>query len=181
MADDGPKPGWAATIQNFEWAFDYKRSMENGIDPAHNEYVHPTHGFSGARDDYAVPAPELIETEWGAGFWSRRMAPPLAEAKMREASGRDKDAVIEAGTGHHGVTSIWTFIHPTPQIHIHQYLWETPIDEQNTRLYLVNLRNFLTEAERQRAGNDAQRGGGPAGSGRAGGYPADPDTRDQHP
>ena len=154
---DGPREGWAATIQNFEWAFDYKRSMENGIDPAHNEYVHPTHGFSGTRDEYAMPAPALEETEWGWGFWARRLAPPLAEAKMREASGRTEDAVIEAGTGHHGVASIWTFIHPTPKVHIHQYLYETPIDGSHTRLYLVNLRNFLTDAaddERMKTRNE---------------------------
>ncbi len=65
---------------------------------------------------------------------------------MREASGREEDAVIRAGTGHFGPCSIWTYIHPTPDIQIHQYLFETPVDESNTRLYLVNLRNFLTDA-----------------------------------
>ena len=143
---DGPRDGWAATIQHFEWAFDYKRSMENGIDPAHNEFVHPTHGFSGANDDYQMPSPKLEDTDWGTGFWSERLAPPLAEKKMREASGREEDAIIRAGTGHHGPCNIWTYIHPTPQIHIHQYLYETPVDEENTRLYLVNLRNFLPDS-----------------------------------
>ena len=27
---DGPLPGWAATIQHFDWNFDYQRSIENG-------------------------------------------------------------------------------------------------------------------------------------------------------
>ena len=143
---EGPREGWAATIQNFEWDFDYKRSMENGIDPAHNEFVHPTHGFSGAKEDYVMPSPALEDGEWGTGFWSERLAPPLAEKKMREASGREEDAVIRAGTGHFGPCSIWTYIHPTPEIQIHQYLFETPIDASHTRLYLVNLRNFLTDA-----------------------------------
>lgn len=143
---EGPRDGWAATIQNFEWDFDYKRSMENGIDPAHNEFVHPTHGFSGAHDDYLMPSPNLEDTDWGTGFWSERLAPPLAEKKMREASGREEDAVIRAGTGHFGPCSIWTYIHPTPEIQIHQYLYETPVDESHTRLYLINLRNFLTDA-----------------------------------
>ena len=48
---DGPREGWAATIQYFEWDIDYQRSIENGIDPAHNEYVHDTHGFSGEREE----------------------------------------------------------------------------------------------------------------------------------
>ena len=29
-----PDEGWAATVQHFDWDFDYRRSMENGIDPA---------------------------------------------------------------------------------------------------------------------------------------------------
>ena len=137
--------GWRATTQYFEWDIDYKRSIENGLDPAHNEFVHPTHGFSGERDDYKLESRELIETEYGAGIYGERLAPPLKDKKMREASGRDKDAIISGGTGHHGVSSVWTHIHPTPEMKIHQYLFETPIDEEHTSLFLVNTRNFLLE------------------------------------
>ena len=141
------KPGWASTIQHFDWDFDFQRSMENGIDPAHNEFVHPTHGFSGERDDIRVAVENFRwqETEWGTGFMEHRLAPALAEKKMQATSGRTEPGVIEAGTGHHGVSMIWTYIHPTPQMSIHQYLFETPIDEAHTSLYLVNLRNFLIE------------------------------------
>ncbi len=144
---EAPKEGWTATIQQFEWAFDYKRSMENGIDPAHNEFVHPTHGFSGTRDDYHVKPPKLIHTEWGTGFWTTSLAPPLADKKMQKASGRSENAVISSGTGHVGANAIWTLIHPTPEMKIHQYLFECPVDDSNTSLYLVNLRNFLTESK----------------------------------
>jgi phenylpropionate dioxygenase-like ring-hydroxylating dioxygenase large terminal subunit len=142
-----PDPGWRATIQHFDWEFDYQRSMENGIDGAHNEYVHPTHGYSGERDDIriAVENYRWVDTEWDTGFFGSRRAPPLAEAKMREASGRQVDAVVHGGTGHHGVAQIWTLIHPTATMSIHQYLFETPIEEGRTSLFLVNLRNFLTE------------------------------------
>jgi phenylpropionate dioxygenase-like ring-hydroxylating dioxygenase large terminal subunit len=144
-----PDPGWRATIQHFEWDFDYQRSMENGIDGAHNEYVHPTHGYSGERDDIriAVENYRWVDTEWDTGFFSSRRAPPLAEPKMREASGRHGDAIIHGGTGHHGVSHIWTLIHPTETMSIHQYLFETPIDEGRTSLFLVNLRNFLASPE----------------------------------
>lgn len=144
-----PDPGWAATIQHFDWDFDYQRSIENGIDAAHNEFVHPTHGFSGERPDYQLRPEEWrwIDDDWQTGFFSRSMAPPLAEARMREASGRSTASIIEAGTGHHGVSMLWTYIYPTPDIKIHQYLFETPIDGGRTSLYLLNLRNFLLEPE----------------------------------
>jgi len=144
----GPQPddGWRATIQNFDWAFDYKRSIENGIDGAHNEFVHPTHSYSGERETL-VPAPALEFTEWGVGFFGEREAPPLPDKKMREASGREGDAIVRGGTGHHGVSCLWTYINPTPDMHIHQYLFETPVERNHTNLYLVNLRNFLLDEE----------------------------------
>jgi phenylpropionate dioxygenase-like ring-hydroxylating dioxygenase large terminal subunit len=142
-----PDEGWAATIQHFDWDFDYQRSMENGIDGAHNEFVHPTHGYSGNRDDIRIPVENYrwVDTEWDTGFFNSRRAPPLAEPKMREVSGRHGDAVVTGGTGHHGAAQIWTLIHPTETMSIHQYLFETPIDEGRTSLYLVNLRNFLVD------------------------------------
>ncbi|GMW06420.1 MAG: aromatic ring-hydroxylating dioxygenase subunit alpha [Gammaproteobacteria bacterium] len=144
---ESPDEGWRATIQHFDWDFDYQRSMENGIDGAHNEYVHPTHGYSGEREDIriAVENYRWVDDEWDTGFFSSRRAPPLADKKMRDASGRHGDAVITGGTGHHGVSMIWTLIHPTDAMSIHQYLFETPIEDGRTSLYLVNLRNFLID------------------------------------
>jgi hypothetical protein len=66
---------------------------------------------------------------------------------MAEASGRSGPGTIRAGTGHHGISSLWTFINPTPTMHIYQYLYETPVDETHARLYLINMRNFLLEPE----------------------------------
>jgi hypothetical protein len=40
---------------------------------------------------------------------------------------------------------VWTFINPTPEMHIYQYLYEAPVDEDNTRLFLINMRNFMLE------------------------------------
>jgi len=140
-----PDEGWRATLQFFDWDFDFKRSMENGIDGAHNEFVHPTHSFSGTKETY-IPEPSIDETEWGVGFFVERLAPPLPEKKMQAATGRTEDAIIRAGTGTFGVSSIWTYIYPTPEIKIHQYLFETPVEDSHTNLYLLNLRNFLLDA-----------------------------------
>ena len=139
--------GWAHTHQVFVWDIDYKRSIENGLDNAHNEFVHPTHGFGGERDDYQLPPLNVTVDPWGTHIRGKREAPPLKEEKMREASKRHEDAVIEGATGHHGVSCVWTHIHPTETMFIHQYLFETPIDIDRTRLYLLNMRNFLIDPE----------------------------------
>ena len=137
--------GWRATTQSFQFDIDYKRSIENGIDGAHNEFVHPTHGFSGENENYKAPEIDITSTEWGTGFFNKMFAPPLKEKKMRKASGRDVNAFVEAGTGHHGISMLWTYIHPTPEILIHQYAFETPVDETRTNIFLINTRNFLTD------------------------------------
>lgn len=139
--------GWRHTTQAFEFNFSFQRSMENGIDPAHNEFVHDTHGFKGQREDYFTPEVIPESTEWGTGFGGWLEAPPLPEEKMREASGRDVAAKMWAGTGHEGAASLWTFIHPSEHMHIHQYAFECPVDEHNVRIFLINERNFLIEPE----------------------------------
>lgn len=141
------QPGWRTTLQHWEWDIDYKRSIENGIDSAHNEFVHPTHGFSGAREDYKLNEPDIWTDEWGTGMKNRRLAPPLKDEKMREASGRYEDAVVESSTGHHGCAQVWTFIHPTPKTFIHQYLYECPQEPGRTSIFLINMRNFLDAPE----------------------------------
>jgi phenylpropionate dioxygenase-like ring-hydroxylating dioxygenase large terminal subunit len=142
------KEGWRSTLQYFEWDLHYKRSIENGMDTAHNEFVHPTHGFSYQHEDvYKIAPLRLVETDWATGFYSEMFAPPLAEAKMREQSGRSEPAHIRVGTGHHGPANLWTFINPTPVFHIYQYFYETPVHEGRTSLYFITLRNFLLDAE----------------------------------
>ncbi len=141
------KEGWRATLQSFDWKINYQRTVENALDPAHNEFVHPTHGFSGTRDDYYVPELDVIEEEWGVGFMTTYLAPPLADDKMKDASKRSENAYIQAGSGNHGPASNWTHIHPTEKSWIHQYGFKMPIDEGHIRSFLVNMRNFLIEPE----------------------------------
>ncbi len=44
--------GWSHTIQHYQFDINFQRSIENGIDPAHNEFVHDTHGFKGEWHEY---------------------------------------------------------------------------------------------------------------------------------
>lgn len=139
--------GWHCSSEDYVGPGDYRRSVENGLDPAHNEFVHPTHGFSGERDDYFVPDLKVEERPWGSGFITTYFAPPLKDAKMQQASGRSGNAMIEAGTFHHGPTCMVTYIHPTAQHFIHQNVFKTPVDETTQRTFLVQTRNFLQGKE----------------------------------
>ncbi len=142
------REGWRGILQMRESVMDYKRSTENALDPAHNEFVHPTHGFSGGDDDrYHVPELEIMDTEWGPGFMTTYQAPPLTDRKMREASGRTENAIVEAGSGTVGPAHFWTHIHPTSDHFMHQYGFQTPIDESHRRGFGITMRNFLIDPE----------------------------------
>ncbi|GMW07260.1 MAG: hypothetical protein AMXMBFR8_20560 [Nevskiales bacterium] len=139
--------GWYAHCEDSLSEGDFRRAVENALDPAHNEYVHPTHGFSGERDDYFVPELKVEDRPWGSGFITTYFAPPLKDERMKQATGRAENAVIEAGTFHHGPTNFTTYIRPTGQSRIHQNSFKTPIDGYRQRSFLVQTRNFLTGPE----------------------------------
>lgn len=143
------RDGWAATLQQVDLDVSYQRSVENGIDLSHNEFVHDTHGFSGENlQEYSVPAPELELTEWGLGFANDMYTPPSREQSIvSSVAARQHKAHVRVATGHHGPASVWTRIAISATHRIHQYLYERPVDRENTVLYLVNLRNFLLEPE----------------------------------
>jgi phenylpropionate dioxygenase-like ring-hydroxylating dioxygenase large terminal subunit len=141
------QPGWYAHCEDNVSEGDFRRLLENALDPAHNEYVHPTHGFSGAREDYFVPDLKIEDRAWGSGFITTYFAPPLKDEKMKGATGRAENAVIEAGTFHHGPTNLITYIHPTGQSFIHQNVFKTPIDGARQKSFLIQTRNFLLGPE----------------------------------
>ncbi len=130
--------GWAANIQTYDLETSYQRSIENAIDPAHNEYVHPTHGFSGDRPDYSVPKLELIEEEWGVGFMADYESSGTPDEEYSKL--RDKQTT-QAGSGTFGPSQFWTRIHPSGSFFMHQYSYDLPVDENTTRVFLVNMRN----------------------------------------
>ena len=59
------QPGWRAnSVLVLDVNYYYERSIENGLDPAHNEFVHPTHGHSAInRETYKVNEYEVAVQE----------------------------------------------------------------------------------------------------------------------
>jgi phenylpropionate dioxygenase-like ring-hydroxylating dioxygenase large terminal subunit len=145
--------GWRPTWINYQVPVNFERSIENGLDPAHNEFVHPTHGFSGEREGYKVNDLRWIgDGEWGPAFFSKFRSPDSKDpdfAKIKEASDSR-----EAGSGVIGPNHMWTYIRFAPGKHLHQYMYECPIDEHNVNIFLVNLRSTLLEADKDQKVND---------------------------
>lgn len=123
----------------------YERSMENGIDPAHNEFVHPTQGFAGTRDDYYVRDFEIEEWPLGCGLTLVMESSGKKDEVGRKI--RDFDSQTTAITGTYGPNTLITFVHLTPEKWLHQYFFEAPLDGDRTRIYFINMRNMLLEPD----------------------------------
>ena len=135
-------PEWRATVITFDVEYHYERSIENGLDPAHNEYVHTTHGYQGEREDSYLMT-ELRpykNNDWGFGFMSTFDAPPLKNWLMKRF--RPAGGKMEAGSGTYGPNQMWTYINFSQKASMHQYMFEAPIDGNRTRVFLLNERNL---------------------------------------
>ncbi len=136
--------GWRVTTQVYEWTANYQRAVENTLDPAHTEFVHPSMGYGGDRDDYHVPDLTLIEEDWGCGTMTTFVSPDLPDSKMKGLKGEGQ---MEAGAGNHGPSSAWTRLHFSPHAWAHQYGFSTPVDEKFLKRYFLQARNFRTDPE----------------------------------
>ena len=143
--DEFGQEGWRPTWLNYQIDFNYERSVENGLDPAHNEFVYPTHGFSGQDEEYKVNDLRLQHDEWGFGFFSTFKSPEAKDPAMRAM--KEASDSREAGSGHVGPNHLWTHINFAPGKAMHQYMFEAPIDESHVNIFLVNLRSTMLEAE----------------------------------
>ncbi len=155
------QPGWHAnSILVLEVDFYYERSIENGLDPAHNEFVHPTHGHSANfRKTYKVREYGTEDHHQGWGFWfmHRFDAPPLPQSDDETAKGdtpwgdtKTERSDVTAGGGTYGPNTMVTYInlHPEPNHKgFRQYGFEAPVDEKKTRIFLLNMRDFLLGTE----------------------------------
>jgi len=143
IEEDGQEDWWRDSLVNvLEMDFTYERSIENGLDVAHNEFVHPTHGFEGEKEDYQTHEIEMWEQDWGLKFRHIFDAPPIEG----EAFGvREEEGDLEFIGYHYGPNVLISWIHLTEEDWTHQYFFEAPIDEYRTRIFFVSMRNFMQD------------------------------------
>jgi len=138
--------GWRATEPFvYEVKAYFERVIENGLDPAHNEFVHPKQGSPGMKQDFKKTPIEINPLgDYGSGFMV-----PFSLAKP-EDSAMNKEAVndgktVYAGSGHFGPGVLITWLHFNEDNKFHQYSFEAPVDETTTRNFLVNTRCFILD------------------------------------
>ncbi len=146
---------WRATIVSWEFDANMERAVENSLDPSHNEFVHATHGFQGEREDYKVPDMEITREELGVYFRIVLYSPALDRGELKGM--KDEESAMEAFSGHHGPNQLWNRLHLTAENWLHQYQFCTPIDENRTRFWHINMRNSWLDPKVDEGVNERNR------------------------
>ncbi|MGI9329675.1 MAG: Rieske 2Fe-2S domain-containing protein [Gammaproteobacteria bacterium] len=144
--EEWDQEGWRANkLTVFEVGAYFERSMENGLDPSHNEFVHPAQGSPNMNQDLRRKPLDVQDVPWGSRFLVRFEN----EVKGTEALGEKATLVpeVEAGSGHIGPNHMITWINFSETNRFSQYFFEAPIDDSRTRIFFVNMRAFLLEPE----------------------------------
>jgi len=131
----------------FDVDYYYERSVENGLDPAHNEFVHPKQGAPGMKQDFHNKPIDIDSlTEYGSKFMIpfTREEGEKGDGIMNDRSGVDLDQ-LQAGSGHVGPNVLITWLSFNATNKFHQYFFEAPIDENRTRIFFVNMRHFMMD------------------------------------
>jgi phenylpropionate dioxygenase-like ring-hydroxylating dioxygenase large terminal subunit len=144
------QPDWRANrLVVFEVDYYYERSVENGLDPAHNEFVHPNQGAPQVQHDFRKHPIEIEEHPWGGQF---KVAFDHPDEEMGLLASKDightKTDGVVAGSGHLGPNTLVTTIQFNETNIFRQYFFEAPIDNSHTRIFFLNMRHFMMEPEK---------------------------------
>ncbi len=139
------QPGWKTQLYTYEVACNYERSMENGLDPVHNEFVHPLQGAPMLSPEQQSSPLPLEDIPWGSKFYMAY--PTKAKPSTELDTVKTGERIGAAGSWFQGPNQLITWIDISAENSFHQYAFEAPIDDSRTRIFFVNMRNWLLEDE----------------------------------
>jgi phenylpropionate dioxygenase-like ring-hydroxylating dioxygenase large terminal subunit len=137
LVEEYDQEGWQFSGPlTFEIEAYYERSIENGLDPVHNEFVHPAQGAP-RLDEERLTVDDL---EWGSRFIA--LFGDLTDKKSHEqVVERANTGELKAGSWHTGPNALITAIHIPGNNSFIQYFYEAPLSKTRTRIFFVNERN----------------------------------------
>jgi len=120
----------------------YQRSIENGMDPIHNEFVHPSQGAPAVNEERF----SVTRQDWGCEFMVDfgELTDTESHDKVVE---RDTTGDLSAGSQHLGPNHLLTSINIPGGYCFKQYFYEAPISKGRTRIFFVNNRNNSLDAK----------------------------------
>jgi len=143
LVEEWDKEGWR--VQDpvvFEIDAFYERSIENGLDPVHNEFVHPSQGSPRVGGDQI----DIEPNAWGARFFVDFSGYMDADAR-KSINELETDQGLRAGTWYTGPNAMVTGIYLPGGYDFVQYFYEAPLSGGRTRIFFVSTRNNNIDAK----------------------------------
>lgn len=140
--EEWDQPGWRESpINIIELDAYFERSIENGLDPVHNEFVHALQG--NVRFD---PDRVWIDEDPLGTKVSVRMDPPKkGTTQLENLRNDDNPEHFGAFSYHYGPNTLVTRISLSKDNVFVQYFFEQPVDGEHTRIFFINMRNCMLE------------------------------------
>ncbi len=138
--------GWRTNrVFSFELKAYYERSVENGMDMAHNEFVHPNQGAPAVGETLRKhPINVEHSPPWGCGFLQPFNATGASEDTKLMGAGEGSTV---AGSAHHGPNTLITRIIFSAERQFLQVFFEAPVDYGLTRIFFINMRDWMLDPE----------------------------------
>lgn len=141
------QPGWRAGLVTFDIDAYFERSIENGLDPVHNEFVHTLQGNIRFRPDRM----SVTADKWSSTVFVKMDPPKKGTTQLEALRNDDNPEHFSASSGHYGVNTLITRISLSKDNVFVQYFFEQPVDASHTRIFFLNMRNCMLEEQ-----NDAR-------------------------
>jgi phenylpropionate dioxygenase-like ring-hydroxylating dioxygenase large terminal subunit len=136
--------GWRVTgpvVFDIEGYFE--RSVENGLDPLHNEFVHPSQGAPSVSEDQV----KVEDQDWGSSF-EVQYGGYESEDTLNKIADVDRSEGMSAGSWHVGPNALMTGIYLPQNNSFIQYFFEQPLSKTKTRIFFINARNNTLGADK---------------------------------
>ena len=141
IAEWGQDQWRASGLVVFELNAYFERSMENGLDPVHNEFVHTLQGNIRFRPDCM----RVTSGDWGSEVFVRMDPPKPGTTQLEKLRNDAQPEDFGASSGHYGPNTLVTRINLSKVNTLVQYFFEQPVDADHTRIFFINLRNCMLE------------------------------------
>ena len=139
--------GWRVNRTfSFEVNAYFERSIENGMDMAHNEFVHPNQGAPSVGESIRIHPIQIEEiSDYGCGFIQPFDAEGASEATKLMGAG---EGHTRAGSSHHGPNTLITRIKFSETRQFLQVFFEAPVSYNKTRIFFINMRDWMLEPDK---------------------------------
>jgi phenylpropionate dioxygenase-like ring-hydroxylating dioxygenase large terminal subunit len=132
-------PGWRSIRGDHRWNANYARIVENGIDPSHAAFVHPSFGD---REKPEIHDFDVVQDEHSA-FATVTFLPPDYKGFWKAIRPKRSPVVVRNGF-HVSGAHVRIEVNITPTWKMVIFDVNTPIDETTTLTRWIMARNFMT-------------------------------------